>query len=121
MPDSRKYKIYADSARPESIAFMQREGFIIEGVHKARAERDKGTSKGYVEDGIEYLKSFHKIIIHERCKKTIDEFMLYSYNIDKNTGEILTTIDDKYNHSIDALRYALSTYIFKNVSILDVL
>lgn len=121
IPQSRNWKIYADSARPESIAYMNREGFNIHGVKKARAERESTSSSGYVEDGIEYLKNFKKIIIHPRCEKTIDEFRKYSYKIDRNTNEVLTTIEDKHNHYIDALRYALSQYIYKNISILDVL
>lgn len=121
VPESRRWKIYADSARPESIKFMEREGFNINAVKKARSQSESTSSKGYVEDGIEYLKSFKKIIIHPRCKKTLDEFRLYSYKIDGNTNEVLSVINDSYNHYIDALRYALSEYIHKNVSIFDVL
>jgi phage terminase large subunit len=121
IPESRKWKIYADSARPESISYISKKGFNIHGVRKARAQRESTSSKGYVEDGIEYLKSFKKIIVHPRCKGTINEFMKYSYKIDRNTGEILPMIDDAYNHYIDAIRYSLSDYIHSNISILDVL
>jgi phage terminase large subunit len=32
---------------------------------------------------------------------------LYSYKVDKVTGDILPVIVDMYNHYIDALRYAV--------------
>ena len=46
-------------------------------------------------------------MIHERCKHTADEFKLYSYKQDKLTGDVLPLLEDKHNHCIDALRYAL--------------
>ena len=58
-----------------------------------------------VEDGIEWLKSF-EIIIHPRCENVIREMTNYSYKIDRLTGDVLPVLDDKYNHTIDALRYA---------------
>ena len=36
---------------------------------------------------------------------------LYSYEVDRITNEPLIKPIDKYNHYIDALRYALSPYI----------
>ena len=98
LPDLKKHTIYADNARPESISFIKRQGYSIKAV-----EKDKGT----VEDGIEYIKTFNKIIIHPNSVKTIEEFTLYSYKVDVRSGEITNAIEDKYNHCIDALRYAL--------------
>lgn len=114
IPDSRRGVIYADSARPETISYMSRQGFNINPA-------DKG--KNSVIDGIEYLKSFKKIIVHPRCTNILREFQNYSYKIDKNTKEILAQVNDKagFDHGIDALRYALVKYITKEVSILDVL
>ena len=63
--------------------------------------------KGSVEDGIEYIKSFDRVIIHERCIETIKEFSLYSYKEDPRSGDITSDIVDANNHCIDALRYAL--------------
>lgn len=111
VPGSKKWKIYADCARPETISFMYRKQYNIEGAPKW---------EGSVEDGVEYLKSFNNIYIHPRCTKTIEEFKKYSYKVDKNTQEILPVIVDKWNHWIDALRYALADYIKSDVSILDV-
>jgi phage terminase large subunit len=94
---SRKWLIRADSARPETVSYMKRQGFRI-------TEAIKGP--GSVEDGIEFLRSFD-IIVHPRCKHVADELTLYSYKRDPQTEEILPLLEDKNNHTIDALRYAL--------------
>ena len=94
---ARKWLIRADSARPETVSYMKRQGFKITAAIK-------GT--GSIEDGIEFLRSFD-IVVHPRCTKVIEELTLYAYKIDDHTGEILPVLDDKNNHTIDALRYAL--------------
>lgn len=94
---SRKWLIRADSARPETVSYMQRHGFKIVSALKGQ---------GSLEDGIEFLKAFD-IVVHPRCKHVADELALYSYKIDPHTEEILPLLDDKNNHTIDALRYAL--------------
>ena len=98
LKDVGKYTIYADNARPESISYLKRQGMSIKAVEKG---------KGTIEDGIEYMKSFDKILVHERCVKTIEEFTLYSYKVDQRSGDITNNIEDKYNHGIDSIRYAL--------------
>lgn len=102
IPESNKWLIYGDCSRPETIAYIQREGYNIYGCSKWA---------GSVEEGIEYIRSFKKIIIHPRCKNIIEEFNYYSYKVDKISGAILPVIVDKYNHYCDALRYALDGYI----------
>lgn len=104
IPNSKQYTIRADSARPESISFVKRQGYRIESVHKW---------PGSIEDGIEFVRSFRQINIHERCIEVASEFMKYSYKVDKLTGDILPDIVDKDNHYIDALRYALQPMIKK--------
>lgn len=98
VPEAEKWPITADSARPETISHMQKNGF----------PRIKGAIKGAksIEDGIEFMKSYD-IIVHPRCKHTIDELTLYSYKIDPLTGFVLPILQDKNNHVIDACRYAL--------------
>lgn len=100
---ARDWPIKADNARPETINYMKRHGFP--------KISDAKKWQGSVEDGIAYLKSFEKIIIHPRCKHTAEEFALYSYKTDKQTNEILPIIVDANNHCIDALRYGLDGYI----------
>lgn len=97
IPGSRKFLIRADSARPETVSYMKRQGFRI-------VEAIKGP--GSIEDGIEFLRSFD-IIVHPRCKKVAEELTLYAYKIDPHTEEVLPVLGDKNNHTIDALRYAL--------------
>lgn len=97
VPEAEKWPLTADNARPETISYMRKHGFP-----KIRAAV-KGPKS--VEDGIEWLKSFD-IVVHPRCKKTIDELTLYSYKEDPLTGNVLPLLVDKENHVIDALRYA---------------
>ena len=97
---ARKWQIRADSARPETISYMNRFGYPrIEGALKGPSS---------VMDGIEFLKSYD-IVVHPRCKHVIDELAFYSFKTDPKTGVILPILSDKKNHVIDALRYALET------------
>jgi phage terminase large subunit len=100
IPGSQDWPMTADSARPETISYMQRNGFprIQPSV--------KG--QGSVEDGIEFMKNFD-IVVHPRCPHTIDELSQYAYKIDKKTNEVLPVLEDKKNHVIDAVRYALES------------
>jgi phage terminase large subunit len=98
LPDAEKWPMVADSARPETISHLQKNGFpkITSAIKGAKS----------VEEGVEFLKSFD-IVVHPRCKHLIDELTLYSFEVDKLTSEVLPKLADKDNHVIDALRYAL--------------
>lgn len=98
VPESDKWPITADSARPETIDYMKRHGFPR--IKPAKKGKDS------VHDGVEFLKSYD-IVVHPRCKHTIDELTLYSYKVDKLTDEVLPVLEDSKNHVIDALRYAV--------------
>lgn len=97
VPEAEKWPIVADSARPETISHMRKNGFpkIMGAVKGPRS----------LEEGIEFLKNYD-IVVHPRCLHTIDELTLYSYKTDSLTGKILPVLEDKKNHVIDALRYA---------------
>jgi len=97
VPESEKWPIVADSARPETISHMRKNGF----------PKIMGAIKGpkSLQEGIEWLKSY-EIIVHPRCKHAIDELTLYSYKTDPLTGQVLPVLQDTKNHVIDALRYA---------------
>lgn len=97
VPEAEKWPIVADSARPETISHMRKNGFpkIMGAVKGPRS----------LEEGIEFLKNYD-IVVHQRCLHTIDELTLYSYKTDPLTGKILPLLEDKKNHVIDALRYA---------------
>ncbi len=103
IPGIGSYTIRADSSRPESISYLQRHGL----------PRIIGASKwsGSVLDGINHLRSYKEIVIHPRCKETIKEARLYSWKVDKHTGDILPTPVDANNHHIDDLRYGLDPLI----------
>ena len=99
IPDLHKHVIRADNARPESISHVRRMGLPkLEPVKKG---------KGSVQDGIEHLRSYRQMVIHPRCVETEREARLYSYKVDKQTGDVLPVLIDKDNHRIDAIRYAL--------------
>jgi phage terminase large subunit len=83
---------------------MCKSGFNVKPAHKW---------SGSVEDGIAHLKSFKEIVIHERCKHIAEEMRLYSYKVDRISGDVLPILVDKHNHCIDALRYSLDGYIRK--------
>ncbi len=113
IPESRHTLIRADNARPETISYISRKGFPIEAADKW---------KGSVEDGIEWLKSFEKIIIHTDCPHMKDEARNYSYKVDRLTQQVTVDIVDLHNHCWDALRYALDPLIQAGrAGILDVL
>lgn len=102
VPGSDQWPIKGDSARPETISYLRRHGYNIDGAEKWPDS---------IEEGINFIKSFDKVVIDPRCKHTADEFRLYSYKTDRLTDEVLPVVLDKNNHTIDALRYSLCDYI----------
>lgn len=109
MDTARTWPIKADSARPELISHLSRQGFNIVAAEKW---------PGSVEDGIAHMRMFENINIHKNnCPRTLQEFGLYSYKVDKSkldkTGkvEVLPTIVDKHNHGISAIRYGFDGFI----------
>lgn len=103
IPGFDGHVIRADNARPESISYLKRHGLPrIEACEKW---------KGSVEDGVSFVKSFEKVVIHPDCPETAREFRLYSHKVDRLSGDVLTDIVDAHNHYIDALRYALGPMI----------
>lgn len=103
MPGFEQQVTRADCARPESISYLRRHGLPrIEAVEKWQ---------GSVEDGIAFLKAFNEIVIHPDCEQTAREFRLYSYKVDRLSGDIRPDILDANNHFIDAIRYAVTPMI----------
>jgi phage terminase large subunit len=95
---ARRWKIVGDSARPETISYLKRNGY-------AKLEPSiKGPNS--VDEGIEFLQTYD-IVVHPRCVNTIDELKSYKYKTDPNTGAILPVPRDKKNHVMDALRYCV--------------
>ncbi len=101
---ARNHVIRADNSRPETISYLKRQGFRIQGAAKWT---------GSIEDGIGFLRGFDVITIHPRCRHAAEEARLYSYKVDALTGDILPRIEDRHNHVWDAVRYALEPLIRK--------
>ena len=103
---------YGKDSRPETISYVKRQGFNI-----VPCKKFKGSKIGFVRDGIEFIRKFEMIHIHERCKQVRAEFEHYSYKvskeIDPNTKKpkILPILVDAYNHCIDSLRYSMEDLI----------
>lgn len=96
--EMRAWPITADSARPETISYMKRNGYPR--IRPAR----KGP--GSIEEGINFLKGYD-IVVDPSCVNTIDELTMFSFKVDPLTGLVLPILEDKKNHVIDALRYAI--------------
>ena len=102
IPDWDRFTSRWDSARPESISYLRRHGM----PQIATVEKWPGS----VEDGIKFIRSFDKIIIHPRCTNMQREARLYSYKTN-SAGDILPIPVDAHNHGWDAVRYALAPLI----------
>ena len=92
-----KEKIIADSAEQKSIEEIKRYG-----IHRIVPAR-KGSNS--ILNGIQFLQQF-KIIVNPNCNYIIEEFQNYTWKKDIN-GIYINTPVDKFNHGIDALRYAV--------------
>jgi phage terminase large subunit len=102
IPDVRRFVVRADKSRPETIAHMVRRGFR---VHPAMQ------GPGSVEDGIAQLRGFERIVVHPRCKHTLEESRLWQYKVDRLTGDVLPTLKQGNDHCWDAVRYAIEPLI----------
>lgn len=90
--------VTADAAEPKSIAEIKRAG--IQRIRPARKGRDSITQ------GISFMQQY-RLVVDDRCVKTIEELENYTYKKDRQTGEYTNEPVDSYNHEIDAIRYAL--------------
>jgi phage terminase large subunit len=91
--------IHADSAEQKSIEEIRRAGI-------ARIQAVKKGPDSIIQ-GIQWLQQ-NKIVVSELCFKTIEELENYTWKKDKATQEYTNEPVDSYNHSIDAIRYAIS-------------
>ena len=95
--NSIKDIIYADSAEPKSIAELMSLGHTVLPVKK-------GTDS--IVNGISLINQ-QKISVTSRSKNLMHELQNYIWMRDKEGNKINRPID-KYNHAIDAMRYATS-------------
>jgi len=98
IPGIAEWPCTADSARPETISYLKRHGL----------PNIKASIKGAnsVIEGVRFIQNYD-IVVEPRCEWTIHELSTYSYKRDSRTQMITPILEDKKNHVIDALRYAL--------------
>lgn len=93
---SKDFVIVADSSRPETIDYLNGEGFTVESSRKG---------PGSIKAGIEWLKDY-RIVISPFCTNMIREAREYCWKVDRLTNKLLNDPIDDYNHGWDAVRYA---------------
>lgn len=98
IPGVRGEIIRADNARPETINYLNRNEPELRVI-----AADKWPNS--IEDGVAWLRGFDEIIIHERCEHMQREARLYSHKIDRRSGNVLKSIEDRENHGWDSIRY----------------
>ena len=98
---SRGAQIVCDSAEQKSIAEINNLG----GFRAVPVAKGKGS----ITAGITAVQAY-KVNVTQRSLGTIDELRNYSWKRDINGGYINEPID-RYNHSLDALRYGVTTFL----------
>jgi len=108
-----RYDVIADNARPENISYLSKPINQTGGSFQLPRIKGADKGKGSVQDGVDFIKSHHNII-HPDCVETHKEFKLYSFKVDRNSGNVLPVLVDDHNHIIDAARYALEPVMKMN-------
>ena len=60
----------------------------------------------------------YKLIVHPSCENTLTELRNYGWKADKS-GEYTNVPVDKFNHLMDALRYAMQKLKKSNIVVLN--
>lgn len=95
-----KERITGDCADPKSIDELKGYGLRI-----------KGSVKGAdsIRNGVQWIQNL-EIIVHPRCVNFLTEISSYVWDTDRFGNRINKPIDD-FNHLMDAMRYALESFI----------
>lgn len=105
----RGVRIYADCAEPKSIAEISAAGYtIIPCTKDAPVKSDK------MKFQIDFCRRY-SLKVTKRSTNVITELRNYTFAKDKD-GKTLNTPIDAYNHSLDAMRYALFTHFAKTAN-----
>lgn len=96
--NKNNFTVFCDSADAGGIKQLK-----IEGVKRATQ-----CKKTKVDTGIKYLQGLTIYIDKDKTPNTYREFTEYAYVENRNGDSVL---NEKNNHTIDAVRYALSNYI----------
>lgn len=113
---------YLDPSRPDRI-----EDFRKVGIRPQDTDNSIEAGVAAVQDRLTIrpiyrLKTYARLYVDPGCRHTIREFGLYRRKRNpRNKSEILESIEDKHNHTMDALRYAIfsrfgSPQIVRNLS-----
>ena len=97
------HNIYADCSAPKDIAELSTK-YNLRRIIPCRKGKDS------LLNGIGYIQNY-RIIIHPSCKNFFFEIENYVYKKDKVTNEPINEPEDRNNHLMDAMRYALEPYI----------
>jgi hypothetical protein len=101
-------KWWADPSQPARIKALKNAGCRIEGAENDIEDGVSSVADRLImrltDDGTRYTKLF----VDPKCRNTISEFGMYRRKRDpRNTERVLDDIEDKNNHAMDALRYAV--------------
>lgn len=97
IPGIRDHEIIADSARPETIEYLDSEGYNIYPSRKGA---------GSIKNGINWLLGY-KIVVHPRCATVVEELRNYKWKLDANDKPLPVPAERQQDHCIDAIRYAV--------------
>lgn len=95
--------VIADSAEPKSIDEIASYGINIMACNKG---------KDSIRQGIQYVQD-QRVSITKRSLNVIKEYRNYLWMTDKN-GKIVNEPDGGFDHTMDAIRYALESYKSNN-------
>lgn len=107
---SRDVEIFADCAEPKSIEEIKRGGFRI-----TPCDKDAPVKSDKLKFQIQWLQGW-KFFVTKDSLNLIEELRNYTWAKDKIEGTLLSVPIDKFNHLLDALRYAVWSKFGKNAS-----
>lgn len=90
--------VIADSAEPKSIDEIRRSSIVIMPASKG---------PGSINQGIQYVQA-QKISVTKRSENIWNEYNNYAWLVDKEDNT-LNEPKDAYNHTMDAIRYAIAS------------
>jgi phage terminase large subunit len=91
--------VVADSAEPKSIDEIRMYGITIVPAQKG---------PGSIQQGIQSVQA-QKMSVTKQSVNILKEYRNYMWVKDKKTARIVNEPDDIWNHSMDAIRYAISS------------
>lgn len=97
VPGIREWNITADSARPETIDYVNSKGFNVFGSIKGA---------GSVKNGINFMQGY-QILVDPDCPVTAEEIKNYMWKLDPNDKPLPMPAEYQQDHCIDGVRYAI--------------